>query len=96
MKKRKTVESQLILNTLDAETLFALIRIGSSPDFEPFQTFLRRYIETKKNQILDLPTENERKLANELSFRKGNIYTVQVIIDTLGGAQQELNGRENI
>lgn len=94
MKKRKTVESTLILEALQSEILMALVKIALSNEFDFLQEFLRKYIETKRNQILDLPTENERKLANELSFRKGNIYTVQVIIDVMRGAQEELNKRE--
>lgn len=93
-KKLKPVEARLILERLDAETLLAFSQFEASSQFELFQNFLKRYAETKRNQIIDLPTVNERVLANELAIRKGSIYTVGVIAEVIQGAQKELDKRE--
>ena len=95
MKDKKTpVEAILILQNLDAELLRSLAKLASTSEFDALEGFLRRYVETKRNQILDLPTENERHLANEVAIRKGAIYTAGVIIEVLRGAQKELSKRK--
>lgn len=91
---RRPYEAILILQNLDADTLRQFADFADTPTFESLQGFCRRYIETKRNQILDLPTEDERKLANEMSMRKGNIMAIGVLTEVIKGAKTELSTRK--
>ena len=88
-RKRTPIESHWILESLDSEVLAAFGLLADDKVFKVLEEFCRRYIETKRNQIIDLPTEDERKLANELSFRKGQIMSIRVLLEVIRGAKKE-------
>ena len=92
--KKTPVEAILILQNLDLEMLRSFAKIASSLEFDALESFAKRYVETKRNQVIDLPTEDERKLATEVAIRKGAIYTAGVFIEVLRGAQKELSKRK--
>ena len=89
--KRVPVESQVILENLNEETLRAFALLADDPVFKVLEDFCRRYIETKRNQILDLSTENERRFANEASLRKGQIMSLGVLIEVIRGSKTVLD-----
>jgi len=93
MAKRTPIESQWILESVDSETLAALATLANHKLFKYLEEFCAKYVQTKRNQILDLPTEDERKLANELSFRKGQIIATGVLIEVIRGSKKELDKR---
>lgn len=94
MNKKTPVETMIILQKLDAETLRSLASMAATSGFDALEGLCRRYIETKRNEIIDFSTEDERKLANKVAICKGEIYATGVIIEVLRGAQKELSKRK--
>ena len=92
--KRTPVEATIILQNLDSEILTEFVALSDTKTFEKLEIFARRYVETMKNQIIDLPTEDERKLANEIAIRKGKIFAAGVIIEVIKGAKSEIARRK--
>lgn len=92
--KRIPIEAQMILESIDSSFLKDFSTLTESKVFEALKEFCRRYVETKRNQILDLQTEDERKFANEAALRKGCILGVGVLIDVIEGSKKELLRRK--
>lgn len=92
--KTKTVETSLILKNLDADTLKVLAAFEDSKYYETIKNLCRRYAETKKNQILELPMRDERVFAHEAALRKGGVFTLKVLIEIIEEAEKELSKRK--
>ena len=90
---RRPIEVNRILENMEMEVLELLAEGSDSTFFETVQELARRYGIQKRNEILDLQTEDERKFANEASSRKGMIYGISVLIEIVRGAKKELDKR---
>ena len=88
---KRPIEVTRILENMDMEVLESLSEGSDSSFFEAVSELARRYGIQKRNEILDLPTKDERHFANEASFRKGIVYGISVIIEIVRGAKKELD-----
>lgn len=92
-KKRRPVEVEFILKKLDSKTLASFSSLKNTEHFDRLEEFSKRYAQTKRNEIIDLDTENERKFANEAAIRKGAILGVGTMIEVIRGATKEVKRR---
>ena len=93
-KEKMPVETSWILDNLSVELLEDLINLSNSKQFPAFLDFCRRFVETKRNQTIDLNYQDRERLANEFWFRKGQIYSVGVITTVLKFASKEFSKRK--
>ena len=94
-KKREPFEVKRILEKMDAETLVKYSAFADTPNFVLVNDFCKRYALTKKGDVLlELNAYDPVKLAIDVSFRKGEIYSLGSLIDVISGSKKELLRRK--
>lgn len=93
--KKQPFEVTRILKKMDSETLRSLAAFENTKYFEILKEFFRRYAQTKKGDILvELNPYDPQRLAIDVAFRKGQVYSLEITIDIINGAKGELNKRK--
>ena len=93
--KKPIVESGVVLKSLDSNFLREFSTLADTSMFEKLSEYCKRYANQKKSEILDLDTEDERKLANAVALRKGAIRSLGVLIEVIQGSKHELSKRKD-
>lgn len=94
-KERHPYEVKRILEQLDSVVLSEFASLENTKYFETIQGFCKRYAHTKKGDILlDLNLYDPQRLAVDVSFKKGEIYAIGVLLDVIKGAKKELIRRK--
>lgn len=94
MDKKIPVKTGILLSTLHSDLLREFVALHNSKAFEVLQRFYKIFAEIEKDKFLYLQTEDERKLANEIVERQGEVRALKILITVIEGASAELTKRK--